>query len=216
MQARHTGQQAHGAAGGPALVHANAHRVAFRLWPGGIYMAIAACFVLISTWQAWPLPESAFRSDNSPVSWLCSAQLWALAILALRMACEGLLPPRLGVWFGVAMAVMACDEQFMFHEQWKFGCQDITRLCQYGAVRNLPMIMVGLVGPASALWLHASLPPGRARLLLWLSIAVGLFSLFIHFTALPDGFQPYEEAFEVLAEALFLFVFLGLHQAERS
>ena len=51
------------------------------------------------------MPEAAFRSDNSPVSWLSSAQLWALAFVSLQLGSQRLLRPGLAAWLALAMAL---------------------------------------------------------------------------------------------------------------
>lgn len=157
-----------------------------------------------------PMAEVAFRSDGSPVAWLSSAQLWALGLLCLQLGGQRLLPRALAAWLALAMALMAFDEQFMWHEQWKHGCPLGPGWCAHGWVRELPMALVALLGVGSAGWLHRSLPTRPARATLWAAIAMGLWALLLDQTEAPAALAPYEEGFEVLAEALFGAALLGL------
>lgn len=192
-------------------------RTEYAPWPTSVYLLVVFFFMGISATLAWPQPEMAFRSDNSPVSWLSAAQLWAMSVLAIRLAAERVLPVAGGLWLGLAMAGMAFDEQFMFHEQWKYGCAAWVGICRYGWARELPMLMSGVLGVLTAVWLHRALPRGLARVQLWGAIAVGLFALGQDLVGLVEAFAPYEEAFEVVAEALFAGLFLGLrHRGLRA
>ena len=180
------------------------------LWPMAVYVPLIVIFMALAAVGAWPLPEMAFRSDNSPISWLSSAQLWSLAVIAIRLTFDRALPLALGLWLVIATAAMAFDEQFMLHEQWKYGCTDWFALCRYAWVRELPMLAVGLGGIVTALWLHASIQPGWARWQLWAAIGTGLFALSMDVLHVSDDLAAYEEGFEVLAEAIFVSCLLGL------
>lgn len=179
-------------------------------WPLLTYLPVILVFMAGALFIYWPIPELAFRSDNSPVSWLSSAQLWAMAVVCLRLTVEQTVPRVLGLWLFLAMVVMSFDEQFMLHEQWKFGCQAWVSQCQYVWVRELPMLMVGFGGMATAVWLHRVVPHRLARAQLWAAIGVGVFALSMDLLHIASEWAAYEEAFEVLAEALFLSFLLGL------
>lgn len=185
-----------------------------NLWPMVVYLPLIFLFMAFTTVLNWPVPELAFRSDNSPVSWLSGAQLWAIAVLAIRLSFDRALPLWLGLWLATAMAGMAFDEQFMFHEQWKYGCTDWFTLCRFPWVREFPMLIVGIVGFLTALWLHASVQPGWARRQLWIAIGIGLFALSLDLLHFSNELAPYEEGFEVLAEAFYLSFLLGLRPAK--
>lgn len=182
----------------------------FSLLPGIVCLVGSILFLIVSAYLYWPAPEVAFRTDDSPAAWLSSAQLWAMALLALRLWHERLLPRRLSLWLGVAMMGMSFDEQFMLHEQWKYGCAQWINACRIGWITEAPMLLVAVLGAATAVWLHRSLPGRRAKMQLWLAIGIGLFALFLRFTQHPADLLPYKAAFLVLAEALFAGLLLGV------
>ncbi|MFP5391364.1 MAG: hypothetical protein ACLGI6_07450 [Gammaproteobacteria bacterium] len=171
-------------------------------------LVAALAFLALSSLLYWPTPEVAFRTDESPAAWLSSAQLWAMALLSLRLWGDGVLPRALCLWLGVAMMGMAFDEQFMLHEHWKYGCVDWFESCRMAWVTELPMLLVAAGGAATVLWLHRCLPSGLARGQLWLALAVGLFALYMRFFG--HALLPYKAAFLVLAQALFAGLLLGL------
>lgn len=183
---------------------------AYAPWIGLPYILFVALFMVTATVLSWPLPEMAFRSDNSPVSWLSSAQLWAIAVIVARLLTERAVPLAAGIVLLVAMIAMAFDEQFMFHELWKYSCGDWFELCRYAWVRDGPMVLVGVGGVATAAWLHLVIPPGWARLYLWSGIALGVVALSVDLLDPLPMLTAYEEGFEVLAEAFFLACLLGL------
>lgn len=183
---------------------------AFSVWPAAAYVGAVLLFLGLCAWRAWPLPEEAFLSDGTAAAWLSSAQLWTMAVLSLRLARERALPPVLAGWLALAFTGMAFDEQFMLHEQWKYGCADWLAACHFNAVRELPMYAVGCGGVATAAWLAGALPSGAARMLLWAAIAVGVFALLADLAAWPAFARGYEEAFECIAEALFAGLLLGI------
>lgn len=183
---------------------------AFSPWPGGAALAACIAFMACATWLSWPMPQAAFRSDDSPVSWLSSAQLWALAFVSLQLGSQRLLRPGLAAWLALAMAMMAFDEQFMWHEQWKHGCPLGPGLCAHGWLRELPMLAVALVGVLTAAWLHRALPRA-ARVWLWAGIATGLAALTVR-QLQPELLAAWEEGLEVLAQALFAGALLGLRR----
>jgi len=153
----------------------------------------------------------AFRTDDSPVAWLSGAQLWAMALLALRLWQESsVLPRSLCLWLFVAMTEMSFDEQFMLHEHWKYGCIQWLSLCRIGWITELPMILVGVLGVMTGIWLHRSLSDRLAQVQMWLSVGIGIFALILRFTHHPIELLPYKAAILVIAEALFAGMLLGL------
>ena len=188
-------------------------RVAFSGRPGLAYLLMVVTFLAVAIATYWPLPEVAFRSDNSPVSWLSSAQLWTASVLPLRLVSEGVLSRRLGGWLFVALAGLAFDEQFMFHERWKFGCADWFSACRYALVTELPMLSVGAVGLGTMLVLHCAVSDPRARLQLWSAYLVGALALFIDLSGIHWPIGLYEEGFEVISEAIFMGLLLGLRNS---
>jgi hypothetical protein len=105
---------------------------------------------------------------------------------------------------------MALDEQFMFHERWKYECVRWTALCRWPAVRDLPMPCVALFGLLTMAWLHRVLRGGAALWLLWSAVGMGWWALAVNQLPMPPGVALFEEGFEVLAETLFLGALLGL------
>jgi hypothetical protein len=182
----------------------------FSLAPGALLLTGSALFLLVAAILYWPAPEVAFRTDDSPAAWLSSAQLWAAAVLALRLWRERALPAALSLWLCAALMEMAFDEQFMLHEHWKYGCAQWFDACRHAWVTELPMLLVGILGLATVLWLQRGLPTRGARILLWLALGVGLFALVLRFTGRPEGLLAYKAAFLVLAEALFVGTLLGI------
>ncbi|MFG6457639.1 hypothetical protein [Roseateles sp. BYS96W] len=173
-------------------------------------LAAALAFMALSAWSYAPVWERAFRSDASPVSWLSSALLLTLAAMALRLMTDGCLPRMLGGWMAAAMFVLALDEQFMFHELWKYRCEEWLALCRFEAVREAPMLGVAAVGTVTAWALHRAMPSRLSRGLLWAGLALGLWAITVDQVAMPWPIAELEEAFEVLAEALVLAAFVSL------
>lgn len=176
-------------------------------------VAAACAFMLLSAWVFYPGWERAFRSDASPVSWLSSALLLTLAVMSLRLLVDGGLPRWLGGWLALAMFVLALDEQFMLHELWKYRCHELTALCKTAWARELPMLMVALVGAMTAVLLHRALPSRLTRGLLWGGISTGLWAIFVDQVPMPYPIAELEEAFEVLAESLVLAALLTVPPA---
>lgn len=166
-------------------------------------MSLAAFFY-------WPEPEVAFRTDNSPVAWLSSAQLWAMAILSLRLWSDSSLPRWLCLWLATAFAGMAFDEQFMLHEHWKYSCLEWFDACRFAWVTELPMYLVGSFGLATAVAMHRAINHPVLRAQLWLALAIGIFALYLRFTQHPIDLLPYKAALLVFAEAMFVGTLLGL------
>lgn len=165
-------------------------------------------FMAFSAWSFAPVWERAFRSDASPVAWLSSALLLTLAAMSLRLSADGGLPRWLGGWMAAAMFTLALDEQFMGHELWKYRCEELTALCRFEAVRELPMLVVGGMGALTALALHRAMPCRLSRGLLWAGLAMGLWAITVDQLAMPYAIAALEEGFEVLAEALVLAAFM--------
>lgn len=188
----------------------------WRAWPGVVYLLSMTIFVTGAVVLYWPTPEFAFLSDQSPVSWLSSAQLWALALLALRLGMERVLPFGMAVWLGLAMVGLACDEQFMLHEQWKYGCAAWWSACRMDWVTELPTILVGGLGLLTLLALHRAMPPRPARILMWSGFAVGVVALALDLSGWGAALLRYEEGLEVVAEALFAAALLGLPATPKS
>lgn len=182
----------------------------FSLAPFAVCLIGSALFLIVSAFLYWPAPEVAFRTDDSPAAWLSSAQLWAMALLALRLYRERALPRSLCLWLCAAMMAMAFDEQFMLHEHWKYECGHWFAACRHAWLTEAPMLLVALLGSATVLWLHRQLRSRAARVLLWLALGVGLFALLLRFTEQPADLLPYKAALLVLAEALFAGLLLGV------
>ncbi|MEJ6007055.1 hypothetical protein WG899_15995 [Paucibacter sp. AS339] len=176
-----------------------------------LFALLGAClFMLISAWLAYPGWERAFRSDASPVSWLSSALLLTLSVLSLRLLADGGLPRRLGSWLALAMFVLALDEQFMLHELWKYRCHELSAWCELGWVRELPMLMVALLGAIAVAFMVRAMPWRLTRGLLLASITCGLWAILVDQWAMPYPIAELEEAFEVLAESLLLAALLSV------
>jgi len=173
-------------------------------------LAAALVFMAASAWNYAPVWERAFRSDASPVSWLSSALLLTLAAMALRLMADAGLPRALGGWMALAMFALALDEQFMFHELWKYRCEEWLPLCRFEAVREAPMLGVAAVGTVTVWALHRAMASRLSRGLLWAGLAVGLWAITVDQVAMPYPIAELEEGFEVLAEALVLAAFVTL------
>ncbi len=184
-------------------------------WVAPALLCAVLGFLLLSAWLFAPAWERAFRSDNSPASWLSGALLVTLCITALRLTAERCLPWRLGVWLTLAFGALALDEQFMLHELWKFRCHEWTDACRSGVVREAPMLAVAVVGLFTLAWLRRALSHRSTRALLWTGLAVGLAAIGVDLwpeaqpqwawlPGLPELLAALEEALEVVAEALVL------------
>ena len=160
-----------------------------NLLPLVVYLPLIVLFMAFAAVLSWPMPELAFRSDSSPVSWLSSAQLWAMVVLSIRLSLDRALPLLLGIWFA---------------------------LCRFYWVIEFPTLMVCIVGFLTTLWLHASVSHGLARWQLWVAIGIGLFSLSMDLLHFSNELAPYEEGFEVLAEAFYMSFLLGLRPAKNG
>lgn len=180
-------------------------RPAPHRWVAPTLLGAVAGFLLLSAWIFAPGWERAFRSDNSPASWLSSALLLTLCVTALRLTAERCLPWRLGVWLVLAFGALALDEQFMLHELWKFRCHEWTDACRWSAVREAPMLAMAGVGLVTLAWLHWALSHRGTQALLWAGFAVGLVAIAVdQWPELLQWLATLEEALEVMAEALVL------------
>jgi len=185
------------------------------LWPFAIQLGFALAFMLVAVLSYWPEPEIAFRTDESPIAWLSSAQMWALAILSLYLWQERRLSHSLGFLLTTGMMLMAFDEQFMWHEHWKHGCQHWFSVCRYDTVRELPMLLVAAGGAVVLFLLWRCVQSGLSKVLLVAAIALGWFALYLRFTQQPAALLPYKAALLVLAQALFMGLLFSLSKPPR-
>ena len=176
------------------------------LAPAAFAMALAAVFVAVR----WPHWEEIFGSDGSPMAWLSSAQLLAGALLALRLGTERALAPWQAALLAAGLGWLALDEQFLLHEQWKYGCVRWWSACTGWWLRELPMLAVAVFGGAFLLRFWRAVPDGLARTFTASALAVGWFALWLDLAGMPQLLAPLEELFEVLAEALFLGALLSV------
>jgi len=164
-------------------------------------------FMAVSAWACQPWWELAFRSDNSPVSWLSSALLVAAALLAVRLAGDGSVPRVGGSGLAAVLFLLALDEQFQFHEHVKYHW--LPRGSPLADWNNVLLIVGGL-------WLlgrFRRLVRERApRALMSAAIAVGVLALAVAIgrAHAPSLLVVLEEGLEVLAETLFLCALLEL------
>ena len=174
----------------------------------------STCALLFCAFCAWvdmPLWERAFRSDGSTIAWLSSALLLSNAIMAARLGIDRSLPAPMAAWLTVAIGVLALDEQFMFHEQWKYTCASYFDMCRHHMwVRELPIPLVGIIGLMTAARLHMQLPRGQARWCLWAALMVGVWAIVVDQVEMPEMIAVLEEGFEVLSESIFLGVLLSI------
>jgi hypothetical protein len=172
----------------------------------------AVAFMAAAGWSYQPWWEYAFLSDDSPVSWLSSALLVASAAIAFdRALTEGADRRRWGL-LAVALMWMALDEQFMFHEWFKDTVAATSGHRTVSAFANLPTLVLGLAGLILLVTAIRKVSERPARRLLQAAIAVGLFALFVDLAPSPVSLGRLEEAYEVLAESLFLCGLLELRR----
>ena len=184
-----------------------------------LILAGALLFMALSAGLAYPGWERAFRSDASPVSWLSSALLLSLCVMCARLMADGGVPRGLGLWLTGAMFLLALDEQFMFHELWKYRCEDLTglpALCEAPGVREAPILFVALFGAITVGLMIRTLPGRFTRGLLLAGIACGLWAIWIDQVPMPYPIAELEEGFEVLAEALVLAALMAVPPARSS
>lgn len=186
-------------------------------WPSALLLIAVSIFMGVALWSKAPLWELALRSDNSAISWLSSAQLWASALLVLRLNVERQLPVLLGVILCLALAGMALDEQFMYHEYWKYSCEDWLSLCRFEWMRELPMRLIGVGGMIVFFFLHRAIPQRPLQIQLWLALVIGFLAIAVdQLSIFPASIAVFEEAFEVFAETLFLGLLLSFHQPDSA
>ena len=165
----------------------------------------ALLFMWAAAWTSQPWWEYAFVSDDSAVSWLSSVLLMANAAVALNLAVTGSLNPAFGGLMSLALAILSTDEQFLFHERFKQSAP--------AWIGNGPTVLVGLGGLGVVAVLIASCRSRAARVLVATAVAIGLFALWVDLGTPPPPVARLEEAFEVVAEALFL---CGLLEISRT
>jgi hypothetical protein len=165
---------------------------------------LALGFMLVAGLADWPYWQKAFRSDFSSVSWLSSAQLWSLALLSLMLIAIRGLPLGLGGLLVSCFVLLALDEQFQWHELWKYRCIDWLALCRFKLVTEAPLLIVGAGGSALVYLLLQQAPDRRSKLLLLSSLGIGLIALGVDQLPMPAAIAVFEEALEVLAEACWI------------
>jgi hypothetical protein len=178
--------------------------------------------MIVAAWTAQPWWEYAFLSDDSPVSWLSSALLMGNAVVAFKLTLDAALPRWLGYAATCALLLLTVDEQFMLHERYKH-----MRLLQLSSshsvlaswLGDVPIMLVALGGIAFV-WLFSRASPDRAaRNLLRVGVALGVFAVWVDVGHPPTWLARFEEAYEVLAESLFLSALLavrGVHVQSSS
>jgi hypothetical protein len=158
-----------------------------------------------------PTPRRAFMSEGAPVPWLSTAILLLIAALCVAHAVRGTLSRPLAWWLCAAMLVLAADQQFRLHELWKTNCLEWSATCGRRVFAELPMILVAVLGIATAWKLHRELAQPTARAWLWWALGVGVFAVFLDLVGVRYVGR-YEKGFEVLAEALFAGMLVGLRR----
>lgn len=172
-------------------------------WRTASVLSGVLIFTLISLWAYSPFWELALRSDNAPVAWLSSALLFACAAQAWESLAQHKLPRGRARVLVAALVAMALDEQFGFHEYWKYRCAEWTSWCaratpgQVHGLGDAPMAMVAIVG-------------------VLVGVVLALGTHFGHLSgALAAQITRLEEVFEVLAEALFFCALVELNALPR-
>jgi hypothetical protein len=171
-----------------------------------IVVGAAVAFMLLAAWMSQPWWEYAFLSDDSAVSWLSSALLMANAAVALNLALTGTLPIAVGSVIAASLAVLSADEQFLLHERFKEFVPPWAG--------NVPTVLVGVGGVVVLIVLRRSVRSRQARRLIAASVALGVFALWVDLGSPPPTLARFEEAFEVVAEALFLSGLLEVSRAQ--
>ena len=176
-------------------------------WPHTtIVLTAVTLFMSAAALADWPWWEFAFRSDMSPVSWLSGALLLANAAVALSLTLSGSVPRSLGTILCAALALLAVDEQFQLHER----LQDSFIAGRFG---RAPTVVVAIGGIIVAVALIRATKSSAVRGLIASGLAIGLFAIWVDLGSPPETIAAFEEAFEVLAESLFL---CGLLELSRS
>jgi hypothetical protein len=193
----------------------------WRRWPQALVPLAALLFMAVCHVLYQPLWERAFRSDNSPVSWLSGALLFANAVVALVLVLTAAMPPRLGRLMAGGLLWCALDEQFMFHERFKYDYAP-SWFAEEAALPswllNLPMIAVGLGGAVCIAWFLRRMWRGNivACGLMLTALAVGVLALAVDLWGDGWAIAPFEEALEVLAESFFLSALLETAQVQSA
>jgi hypothetical protein len=179
-------------------------------WISIFPLIIAIVFIALAIAQALPFWQKAFRSDNSAISWLSSAQLWSIAFIYLLLIQEKTISEKLGGWLFLSFIVLAIDEQFHFHEQWKYQCMDWLSACKNTWIKEAPMIFLVIIGSVSAFLYYGECQNKMARVFLSTSFMLGLTAIYIDLFPAPYIMAILEEGFEVMAEAFWLSSLLAL------
>lgn len=186
----------------------------WKIRTSGVLLSVLV-FIGISIWAYMPWWEMALRSDKSPVSWLSSVLLFSCALFSWQLGRYNSLNSRISLWLSISLIALSLDEQFMFHEFWKYHCADWTFLCgapktgHIDLLGDAPMMLVAIIGAITFYNLYRTINSTISRNLIIASILTGIFlALGTHFgheaNILPAWFNRFEEPFEVLSEALFL------------
>lgn len=193
----------------------------WRRWPQALVPLAALLFMAVCHVLYQPLWERAFRSDYSPVSWLAGVLLFTNAVVALLLSLTAALPPRLGRLMAGGLLWCALDEQFMFHERFKYDYAP-SWFADDGALPswllNLPMIAVGLGGTVCIAWFLRRVGRGNvvASALMLTALAVGFLALAVDLWGDGWAIAPFEEGLEVLAESFFLSALLETAQVQSA
>jgi hypothetical protein len=187
----------------------------FAHGPARACVAAAVLLMVLAAFAYLPTPRRAFMSEGAPVPWLSTAILLLIAVLCVAHAVRGTLSRPLALWLCAAMLVLAADQQFRLHELWKTSCLEWTAACGRRVFAELPIILVAVLGIATAWKLHGELEHPSARTWLWWALGVGVFSVFLDLVGVRYVGR-YEKGFEVLAEALFAGMLVGLRRGSRA
>jgi len=177
---------------------------------------IAIIFMVSTVWFHWPLWQRPFRSDFSPISWLSSTQIFAVAFVIVCLLIDDALNWKLGGWLFISTLSMALDEQFQFHELWKYSCDSWVQLCRFTLIRELPIILVGILGFLTMCILHKTFYKPLERTLLWIAVAIGILSVTVDQITYFGLISDFEEGFEVLSEAFFLAGLLAIKASRKN
>lgn len=170
-------------------------------------LGVVTAFMAAAAWREWPFWEYAFFSDGSAVAWLSSALLLANAAVALAATLIRAWPPITGGVLSAALAFMAADEQFQLHEQFKAALAP-SRL------QDAPTMLVGVGGVMLLVVVRRQLVTRTSRVLFASAVACGVFALWVDLGSPPAIVGSLEEAFEVIAESLFLCGLLELARVQ--
>lgn len=169
-----------------------------------------------STWLRWPLWESAYFSDGSPLSWLTSVQIYSASILTVQLLINRKISVNLALWMIFSMSYLCLDEQFMLHEQWKYGCYTLTSFCKYTLIREMASLLIVCLGLPTLYLLYQRSNHLLPRRLLLTSAVVAVFSSVVDLVPEFSLFLPIEEGLEVISSAFFLSSLLQIGQVNRD